>query len=651
MSLMKLAPEAVRLRRVARAHALGEFTLAEYRQARREVIENFEPHRAGEDDTQPREENKPENGTRLTAGSAVRRKRRGRSWLMWVLAGVVLLAATRLMAAEGGDGFRIASLAERDPNPATSPRLDVRQVVLADPAVLDNLAVAPSELEEAMAARLAAIRTRNQAGRHGFTPAELEEVGRLLNALGAHDPGRVLTARDAADLTALLADQKARRGVSVVELQEVAAAAQAYLRERGYFLAVAYLPAQTVASGRVRVAVLPGVLGDVRVAGAPDKLGHRFRDLLGRPVTWREINTRLYALNQAPGFSARAGFEPGDAVGETRLHLEVLEQRTFRGNLALDNYGDEHTGRQRLVLGADLINPAGRGDVLRAGLTTALNPGNQIHGFAEYTLPVGGRRQLRGRLARNDFTTGGPDAIDGDGWLLDAVLETYLHRDRIGGLSWEVGVGRHSLDWETPDDRVAQTVDVISGALNVRRVWDEARVVTDLRFYGDVGRIGGDVFAGQDDVFWDVGFDASGWHPFDLAFLPGRQKVSAQIVGQFSRDRLPSTRRLLLGGITAARGFDRDTYLADRGLIVRGDLRTPLALGEIALFADLAYGENRNALTPGWAHLANLGVSWDVRLGQHFTSSLSLAAPITTKGNGDLNDAGMRFFWSLRYGR
>ncbi len=54
MSLMKLAPETVRLRRVAKAHALGEFSMAEYRQARREVIDNFEAYRAAEDDTQPR---------------------------------------------------------------------------------------------------------------------------------------------------------------------------------------------------------------------------------------------------------------------------------------------------------------------------------------------------------------------------------------------------------------------------------------------------------------------------------------------------------------------------------------------------------------------------------------------------------------------
>ena len=86
-------------------------------------------------------------------------------------------------------------------------------------------------------------------------------------------------------------------------------------------------------------------------------------------------------------------------------------------------------------------------------------------------------------------------------------------------------------------------------------------------------------------------------------------------------------------------------------MVLRGDLKTPLALGELSLFADVAYGKIRNELYPGWAHLANLGLAWDVRVGQHFLSSLSWAMPITHKASGGLEDDGAMFFWSLRYAR
>jgi len=653
MSLMKLAPETVRLRRVARAHALGEFSMAEYRQARREVIDNFEAYRAEEDDTQPRLATDLASVPAAPEAPSVHRRR----WPLWLGGGLLvlgLLTANRLLAAPADAGevnFVIPAVEERDPNPATSKRLPVSRIVLNSTAQTEALTDFGADLDPVIDAKLKEIRKRNAPGQHGFTPAELEEVGRFLNALGAHESGTSLSARDATDLSALLHDQKARRGLSVVELEEIAAAVQAHLRDAGYFLAVAYVPSQEVHDGQVIIGVLPGVLGDVQVAGASDRLTRRFEDLIGRPVTRREINTRLYTLNQAQGFSARASFEPGSAVGETQLNLDVLESRTLRGQVAVDNYGDDSTGKQRLVLDADLINPAGRGDVLSAGLIAAIDPDNQLLGYVDYTTPVGSRRQLRARMARNDFSTGGLSPIDGDGWLFDGVLETFLHRDQLAGLSWEVGLGRHALDWSGDGLDVTQTVNLLSGALNARRVWDGPRIAADFRLYADAGKISGDTFEGQKDGFWDVGFALFGWHPFDLGLLPGRQKFSLQLKGQLAGSQLPSTRRMTLGGIGAARGFDRDIYLADQAIVMRGDLRTPLALGELALFADVAYGKDRNDVYPGWAHVANLGLAWEVRIGRHFLSALSWAVPITHKASGGLEDDGAELLWSLRYAR
>lgn len=648
MSLMKLAPETVRLRRVAKAHALGEFSMAEYRRARREVIDSFQPHRPDEDDTQPRAQVVGHN--RMQGAVQTGRQRSGRRspWLVWLVALVAVIAAARLFAAEP---LTIPPVAERDPNPATSPRLAVASVGLAVGVALEGLTVTAAELQAVIDGKVDEIRQRSQPGAHGFTQPELAEIGRLLNALGANEPGRTLSAADAADLSMLLADQKLRRGLSIVELEEVAAAVQSRLRDAGYFLAVAYLPAQELLEGRVSIGFQPGVLGEVRVAGAPGRLGHRFDDLLGKPVTRREINTRLYALNQAPGFSARASFEPGDGVGETRLNLDVLEQRALQGSLMLDNHGDDHTGRQRLLAGADLINPAGRGDVLSVGLVAAIDPDNELLGFAEYATPIGSRRLLSTRIARNDFSTGGADDIEGDGWLVDAMLESQLYRDRLTGLSWELGIGRHDLSWRTSAGDVDQTATLLSSALNVRRVWDDSEIAADLRLYADIGRVSGDTFAGQDDGFWDMGFELFGWHPFDLGLLPGRQKAAIELRGQLASTQLPSTRRLALGGAAAARGFQRDIHLADQAVLIRAELRTPLALGELALFADAAYGRIENELTPGWAHLADLGVAWEVRVGEHFRSSISWATPITAKGEGGLSDEGDTLFWSLRYAR
>ena len=54
MSLLKLAPDSERLRRIARAYAAGEVEEAEYRRIRAEVIDGFVPDAHLGDDTQQR---------------------------------------------------------------------------------------------------------------------------------------------------------------------------------------------------------------------------------------------------------------------------------------------------------------------------------------------------------------------------------------------------------------------------------------------------------------------------------------------------------------------------------------------------------------------------------------------------------------------
>jgi hypothetical protein len=54
MSLLKLAPDSERLRRIARAYAAGEVAESEYRRIRSEVIDRFAPGTNVGDDTEQR---------------------------------------------------------------------------------------------------------------------------------------------------------------------------------------------------------------------------------------------------------------------------------------------------------------------------------------------------------------------------------------------------------------------------------------------------------------------------------------------------------------------------------------------------------------------------------------------------------------------
>ena len=98
MSLMKFSPETVRLRRIAKAHAAGEFSLHEYRQARRDVIANFSPANTDDDDTQPRFET-PQLEVSQAGEIGARRVTNRLLWVGMFALLLVAVFATRAFAA------------------------------------------------------------------------------------------------------------------------------------------------------------------------------------------------------------------------------------------------------------------------------------------------------------------------------------------------------------------------------------------------------------------------------------------------------------------------------------------------------------------------------------------------------------------------
>ncbi|HEX7036541.1 MAG TPA: ShlB/FhaC/HecB family hemolysin secretion/activation protein [Pseudomonadales bacterium] len=657
MTLMKLAPESVRLRRIARAHAAGEMSEAQYRAIRREVIDSFPATAPPDDDTRRRDADEVTlrgayaTGEGEDAGGAL--DSGARRWFWFAALGLLLAAAAAAVPeALAGDGgaTQIPPVRERVPDPTSSPRVAVERVHVTwagDPEQLPDGLL--ETLQQRADAALADIRARNTPGSHGFTDSELQEIGRFLEVLGVHRNGGTLDAADARDLGALIREQKQRRGVSVAELEEVAAAVEQSARAEGWFLAAAYLPAQPVRDGAARIEVLPGVLGDVVVEGGDARsVTSAFAPLLGRPVTLTEVSSRLQALNALPGVTAQASFVPGAQVGESRLRLNLLEQRAWVASVSLDDHGDDATGEQRLGVTAAWLNPRALGDRLSVGAITTADPSNQTYGYVDYDTPLGADYRLSVRLGNNDFRYDGPIELDGEGWFVDVAARRSLSYSRERGLTLVAEASRQSLEWY---DGIDQTVTLFGIGLAGHRVLERARIAADGAISLSAGHISGDRFAGQEDDFWLLEMDHEAWTPMHLPGLDGEQKLLLRLAGQWSDSLLPATRRFALGGPYRARGFDRGTFLGDRGVLLGLEVRQPIRLGELVLFTDLAYGDGRADDAHTWARLSDAGLGWHAELVPGLSSRLSWAVPLSTRGTGGIDDDGSRIYWSLRYAR
>jgi hemolysin activation/secretion protein len=208
-------------------------------------------------------------------------------------------------------------------------------------------------------------------------------------ALAASAGPETVAAANALVRSQLTAQPGGEFGIRQLEL--VAESVTRYFREQGFALATAYLPAQDVAGGKVRIGVLGGELGQVKVEGnnrySTERLVAPFGPLLGQPVRVDELDTGVLRLRDYPGLTPAAVLSPGQRVGTTDLTLRV-DERPLEFDLAGDNYGNYTSGEYRATGGMAWNNPTGLGDRLRLEVTQAFEPSENTYGRARYEVPV-----------------------------------------------------------------------------------------------------------------------------------------------------------------------------------------------------------------------------------------------------------------------
>ncbi|MCW8964328.1 MAG: hypothetical protein OQL16_11080, partial [Gammaproteobacteria bacterium] len=128
-------------------------------------------------------------------------------------------------------------------------------------------------------------------------------------------------------------------------------------RSRGFIVAHAFIPVQTVEDGIVTIQVLEGVLGRILVEGnkkyKPQLLAQPFESMLGQALHGEEVESALIRLTDYPGLTAFGVFQPGQQVGDSDLVLKVQEEKPMDVVYTFDNAGSRFTGQyvHRLDLG------------------------------------------------------------------------------------------------------------------------------------------------------------------------------------------------------------------------------------------------------------------------------------------------------------
>lgn len=372
-------------------------------------------------------------------------------------------------------------------------------------------------------------------------------------------------------------------GLTVGQMQLVAAQLAQYLRDSGLVLAQAYVPVQTVSSdGVVAIEVLEGKLGKVVVEGSKRMpaalIAASANSLHGDALTRQNIESALLTAQNLPGTAVQGTFRPGANTGETDLVLKVQNEERFEFRFGGDNYGTDFAGETRARVDALIHNPSGFGDQIALTAVQAFDPENTTYGSLRYSLSPGSPQVRVHLLAeRAAFVAENKSAatldVDGDNQTYEAGLRWEFRRTReltVGttfALQSRVAkVEFDKLNFQLTDDKLRVAVLDLSGQRFDTRF--KGVDFFNLTLHKGEDRADGPEIILNDERFWLTRFGYSRYQR-----LTDHQSLLLLTRGQYSEDTLSALERFSLGGPDSVRAFPVSEILTDRGVLASLEYR------------------------------------------------------------------------------
>jgi hemolysin activation/secretion protein len=180
--------------------------------------------------------------------------------------------------------------------------------------------------------------------------------------------------------------------LSISEIHNIARLITRHYQQNGYFASYAYVPAQEISDGVIRINVLEGNLGQIEISGDNDISQKTIKNFIqtispGSILKKDSLLRCLMLLNKLPGANFKAKLSKGKNPGEIDLKLTGNKTKPTSGHLSFDNFGSYYIGDHRIMAGFNYDNLAGRGDRISISLLSAGN--GMFHKNFFYDIPMG----------------------------------------------------------------------------------------------------------------------------------------------------------------------------------------------------------------------------------------------------------------------
>lgn len=267
--------------------------------------------------------------------------------------------------------------------------------------------------------------------------------------------------------------------LNFTQLQEITSVVTKKYREKGFFVARAYIPVQDISQNNVfKIAIIEGNYGKFNLTNnslVKDSIVQgMFDDAKNRSnvVSSDSLERAMLVINETPGaVVSKAEVKPGSEVGTSDFTVETQSSKAYGGYVVADNYGSKYVGKNRLMAGVDLNSPFKIGDKL--SLSGLISNGADLKNYkVAYNAPLMANG-LRGEIsyANTDYNLVklGDGILDeeyyGDSKTIEAKVIYPIIKSRLETLDFTTTYANKDIS-STTDEKDTKDVDSLSFGLN-----------------------------------------------------------------------------------------------------------------------------------------------------------------------------------------
>lgn len=401
-------------------------------------------------------------------------------------------------------------------------------------------------------------------------PSELKTKGVYIDKIEIPE-SEILTKEEIADVV----KDYEKTNLTMADIKELVEKLNQLYLDKGYVSARAYLPEQTVEDGLLKVAIMEGKIGQVKIQGNRwTKESHILGQLNlneGEIFNIQKLEDNILIYNRYnDGIALKGDLNPGEKDGTTNVDIKAEEIAPFHITAVADNSGRKTIGEYRFGLLAQHDSLFGYRDRLSAGIYA--NKYSKTP-FVDYNIPV---NEYDGRIG---ISFSHNEAEVGHGAYRDFNIESRsqnysiyythpfirkLHDELNATASYTFKRAVTSFDGE---DVTEDKIPELKVGMNYRHdsengVWYFAQSISYAAPWY------------QNNIdYWKFEGSATRLHDFGHRIL-GLFRGNYQYVPQ---DVIPYTDQLSAGGIGTVRGYSQGLLSAKSGYQLSAEIYFPIS--------------------------------------------------------------------------